>query len=165
MIIYGQNLRRQTLKQSLPLLQFPHVLPAMFFLHNSKRRWACVPYSRYFALAIYPSSKPKQSISPGSKLNSAWLFCLIFCTFFGCQVSFFPAIFICTCNCWDIEWLLHIGNNCCDFNLWNKEKSPGRVGGREALPNSKLIVGSHMTSLKFKLKNYRSYRYFTFTMH
>ena len=27
------------------------------------------------------------------------------------------------------------------------------------------IVGFHMTSLKFKLKNYRSYRGFTFTMH
>ena len=27
------------------------------------------------------------------------------------------------------------------------------------------IVGFHMTSLKFKLKNYRSYRDFTFTMH
>ena len=27
------------------------------------------------------------------------------------------------------------------------------------------IVGLHMTSLKFKLKNYRSYRDFTFTMH
>ena len=26
-------------------------------------------------------------------------------------------------------------------------------------------VGFHMTSLKFKLKNYRSYRVFTFTMH
>ena len=29
----------------------------------------------------------------------------------------------------------------------------------------KNIVGFHMTSLKFKLKNYRSYRDFTFTMH
>ena len=27
------------------------------------------------------------------------------------------------------------------------------------------IVGFHMTSLKFKLQNYRSYRDFTFTMH
>ena len=27
------------------------------------------------------------------------------------------------------------------------------------------IAGFHMTSLKFKLKNYRSYRDFTFTMH
>ena len=27
------------------------------------------------------------------------------------------------------------------------------------------IVGFHMTSLKFKLKNYQSYRDFTFTMH
>ena len=27
------------------------------------------------------------------------------------------------------------------------------------------IVGFHMTSLKFRLKNYRSYREFTFTMH
>ena len=27
------------------------------------------------------------------------------------------------------------------------------------------IVGFHMTSLKFKLKNYRSYRDFIFTMH
>ena len=30
---------------------------------------------------------------------------------------------------------------------------------------AKLIVGFHMTSLKYKLKNYRSYRDFTFTMH
>ena len=30
---------------------------------------------------------------------------------------------------------------------------------------SLLIVGFHMTSLKFKLKNYRSYRDFTFTIH
>ena len=27
------------------------------------------------------------------------------------------------------------------------------------------IVGFHMTSLKFKLQNYRSYRDFTFTMY
>ena len=31
--------------------------------------------------------------------------------------------------------------------------------------STKHIVGFHMTSLKFKLKNYRSYRDFTFTMH
>ena len=29
----------------------------------------------------------------------------------------------------------------------------------------KLIVGFHMTAQKFKLKNYRSYRNFNFTMH
>ena len=30
---------------------------------------------------------------------------------------------------------------------------------------TKTIVGLHMTSLKFKLKNYWSYQDFTFTMH
>ena len=31
--------------------------------------------------------------------------------------------------------------------------------------NHSTIVGFHMTSLKLKLKNYPSYRDFTFTMH
>ena len=33
------------------------------------------------------------------------------------------------------------------------------------IPRMVRIVGFHMTSLRFKLNNYRSYRDFTFTMH
>ena len=36
---------------------------------------------------------------------------------------------------------------------------------RTMKPIAAIIVGFHMTSLKFKLKNYLSYRDFTFTMH
>ena len=37
--------------------------------------------------------------------------------------------------------------------------------GIEKFGKYKYIVGFHMMSLKYKLKNYRSYRDFTFTMH
>ena len=39
------------------------------------------------------------------------------------------------------------------------------VGASPYRPLLAIIVGFHMTSLKFKLENYRSYRDFAFTMH
>ena len=37
-----------------------------------------------------------------------------------------------------------------------------RANHQSCLPETKSIVGFHMTSLKFKLKNYLTYRDFTF---
>ena len=44
----------------------------------------------------------------------------------------------------------------------NEASMENKKGPSSFLPT---IVGFHMTSLKFKLKNYRSYQDFTFTMH
>ena len=47
------------------------------------------------------------------------------------------------------------------------EMSTSKTGkhGHAKVRNAFVIVGFHMTSLKFKLKNCRSYRDFTFTMY
>ena len=63
MIIYWQNLTRKTLKQSLPFLQFPHVLSGHVFLAQLEETLSLRSLFAVFALPVRYSSKPKQSIS------------------------------------------------------------------------------------------------------
>ena len=51
-------------------------------------------------------------------------------------------------------------------SFWPKKLLDAKgPSGSDVFKNPARYVGFHMTSLKFKLKNYRSYRDFTFTMY
>ena len=63
------------------------------------------------------------------------------------------------------ERFFQIPNSNLTRNYYCEEPPSGSATSKSLFILLSIIVGFHMTSLKFKIKNYRSYRDFTFTMH